>query len=358
MKKLLYGLIFISSAALMAMDTEEFDSAETADSSSFINDNENFASAESFEFSLDSENNDSIEETSHLENLPNSPYLFINPTHVLIKSRNALDELNAAVGLTKALESKVDAYLNGKTTAETLYPIDSRIHITPVLDRLLVCDNQQKEKAIEAIVLHAPRECYHCPVERLEQAILREGYCQTFILSNPMDTWFACLSSQSPLSSLSAASKVAIATKFGFISYLITQLPLTALVQDEVFKNVMTSKILQLISAEKNNKTLFQNKLEKLTINDLQKINSTIERYSLASERAEHYDQAVIRTKTEWAESLKKARATFDREEGIYLLHAPSKKQRAFDKIVKPIVAEILPNHQIEYVNGFDSDDE
>lgn len=358
MKKLLYGLIFISSAALMAMDTEESDSAETSDSWSFMNNNENFASSESPDFSSDIENNDSVEEPAPLEDLKNSPYLFINPTHVLIKSRNALDELNTAVGLTKAFEGKVDAYLNGKATAETLYPIDSRIHTTPVLDRLLVCDNPQKEAAIKSIVLHAPQECYHCPVERLEQAIQREGYCQTFILSNPMDTWFACLSIEFPLSSLSTASKVAIATKFGFISYLITQLPLTALAQDEVFKNVLTSKMLQLISTEESKKTLFQNKLEELTIHDLQKIDSTIKHYSLASERTRQYDETVTRAKTEWIESLKKARATFDSENGVYLWHAPSKKQRAFDAIVKPMVTEILPTHHIGYIPGFDADDE
>ncbi len=289
MKKLFYGLVFISSAALMAMDTEEFDSGDA----SSINDNENFASSESFELSLNSENNDSIEEPSRLED---SPYLFINPTRVLRQYRNAQDELSATVDLTKAFDDKVDAYFDEKTTVDTLCQIDSRIHITPVLDRLLICDNPRKEKAIETIVLHAPRECYHCPVERLEQAIQREGYCQTFILSNPMDKWLACLSSQCPLSSLSTnnASKVEIARKYGISGYIITQLPFAGLVQDEIFKAVLASKMLQLISTEEKYKESFQIKLGELTIHDLQAFDSTIAYYSLASERTEQYCTGLL----------------------------------------------------------------
>jgi hypothetical protein len=356
MKKLLYGLLFISSAALMAMDTEESDSVETADSSSFINDNENFASSESFEFSLDSENNDSIEEPAPLEELQNSPYLFINPTHVLIKSKNALDELNTDVDSTKALEGKVDAYLNGKTKAETLYPIDSRAHITPVLDRLLVCNNPRKEAAIKAIVLHTPRECYHCPVERLEQAIEREGYCQTFIMESPsLNSLLMFLTKLTMPSTLALASNIDKGMKLGITGYLIAKLPYSPHIQDEIFKRVISLTLNELILRNKNTKKLFQNGLQELTINDLLNLNSNVMLHSLlANATLPRYNKAVAQAKTEWIESLKKVRATFDREEGIYLLHAPSKKQRAFDKIVKPMVAEILPTHQIGYIPGFD----
>lgn len=358
MKKiLLYSLLLVSSTALMPMESDDFKSAPGTPLDLLSQ-----LGTPSYSFS-DSESEDML---PGAEKIQNSPYLYTNPTHLLMHRatrENATKDLSMAIDFTELLDDRVEAYLDGNAEIDALTTINPLVHVNPILDKLLVSNNPKKNEAIKAIVLNAPKGCYHCPAEKVEQALQWEDRCETFNSApQPMTVGEKIVSLlKNPFSKPSSVPngmpKVEIARKIGMFGYLINQLELPNHIKDEIFEFVLSEKVssvMQQLIAPGGKRSL-TDALEQLTMNDLQKVHSNMrKKYPLTEAALSRYAKAVKNAKSEWIEKLKLARATYDQDQGIYDFDTQTPKRAEFDEIVKPIVAGILPGYPIDQIPGFD----
>lgn len=155
--------------------------------------------------------------------------------------------------------------------------------------------------------------------------------------------------------------KVEIARKIGMFGYLIRKLGLVRNLgpaTDEIFEFILPEKVSRVIESliiAQGGKRSLTDALEQLTMNDLQKVHSNLQKYPLTAEAAQQrYAKAATKAKSELIETIKLARATYDQGQGIYDFDTQTPKRAAFDATVKPIVAGILPEYPIDQIPGFD----